>query len=438
MLFLRSILLGALLFILPAASTAEVDKAEIPSRRLIVFVHGIGGDAQGTFSNADTKVFWPELLRSDGDVFSRADIYSYGYKSGLGAGSSGIDLLASEMALRLEQELDIRSYQSVLFIAHSLGGIIVRKYLLDQHKLQDHGVLSDNRVKGIYLFGTPMNGSGVANIGMKFFNSKTLWQLGDAAADPDQYLSRLSIDWINEGVGDIVSSRCAFETRGVVKFFLWERDVVNWSSASALCNSGIAGIIDADHFELVKPASAEAQAHLLVREWYNSIFQDQPLQTTQVVLVNCEVDPYVETFTPLLSRTLSKESITYSASVRLPQDWAEEDVNYLWNDAPPKVVIVHFGCFADGLNDAGQQEAADDFNRFLSSVEKAGLSVVMYSRAYDDNLFEEQLTKENQQRLVETGRICPVALKHRAQDRTKEAKRVVNITINLLSGKKCE
>lgn len=438
MLRATSLLFGALLFFLPAESVAEIDKAEFPSRRLIVFVHGFGGDAKETFTNEDTDAFWPDLLRSDGDVFKRADIYSYDYESGLGAGSPGIDLLAADMALRIEQKLDIRSYQSVLFIAHSLGGIVVRKYLLDQHRLHDHGVLSDNRVKGIYLFGTPMNGSGVANIGMQFFNSTTLWQLADASGDPDQYLSKLSIDWINEGVGTMVPSQCGFETRGVVKFFLWERKLVNWSSASALCNAGIAGVINADHLGMVKPANMQAPAHLLARAWYNSIFQDQPLRSAEVVLVNCEIDPYVETFTPLLARTLNMESIPFAASVRLPRDWAKEDVNYLWRDVPPKVVIVHFGCFADTLDDAGQEEAADDFNRFLSSVDQAGAFVIMFSRAYYDKLFEEQLTKENQRRFVETGRICPVALRHRAPDRNGEAKRVVNMAQNILNGKKCE
>ncbi len=342
------------------------------------------------------------------------------------------------MALRLEQQLDIRSYQSVLFIAHSLGGVVVRKYLLNQHRLHDHGVLSENRVKGIYLFGTPMNGSGVANIGMRFFNSTTLWQLADASGDPDQHLSKLSIDWINEGVGSMVRSQCGFETRGVVKFVFWERDIVNWSSASALCNSGIVGVINADHFGMAKPANAQAPAHLLVRAWYNSIFHDQPLRSAEVVLVNCEVDPYVDSFTPLLARTLNMESIPFAASIRLPRDWAAEDVNFLWRDVPPKVVIVHFGCFADTLHDAEQKEAADDFNSFLASVDEAGVSVIMYSRAFYEKLFEDQLTQENQKRLVETSRMCPVALRHREPDRRDEAKRVVNMTKNFLNEKKCE
>lgn len=433
-----SLLFGVFLFSLPAASVAEIDKAEVPSRRLVVFVHGIDGDAKGTFTNEDTKRFWPDILRGDGDAFERADIYSYDYDSGLEAGSPGIDLLAADMALRLEQELDVKSYESVLFVAHSLGGIVVRKYLLDQHRLSNHGILSDNRVKGIYLFGTPMNGSGVASIGKRFSNSTTLWQLADASGDPDLYLSKLSIDWINEGVGSMVPSHCAFETRGVVKFFLWERDVVNWSSASALCNSGIAGVINADHFGMVKPANAQAPAHLLVRAWYNSIFQDHPMRSADAVLVTCEVDPYVETFTPLLARELNMESIPFAASIRLPRDWESEDVNYLWRDVPSKVVIVHFGCFADTLGDADQEEAADDFNDFLVSLDPTGASVIMYSRAYYDKLFDEQLTEQNRRRFVETGRICPVALRHRALDRRGEAERVVNITKNILNGEKCE
>src|SRR5713101_341008 len=83
---------------------------------VIVFVHGITGDAVSTWT-AENKAYWPALLAKDRN-FDAADIFVYSYPTGLWATLS-IDELAENMRAVLIVH-DIPSYQKIIFVAHSM------------------------------------------------------------------------------------------------------------------------------------------------------------------------------------------------------------------------------------------------------------------------------------------------------------------------------
>lgn len=100
---------------------------------LIVFVHGFGGSATGTWNN------FPSILLFD-QKFSKSDLIFYGYNTFSGqAGDHAGDLyafinlciqpLANKILPEL-QGLPERSYQRIVFVAHSLGAILVRQVQL--------------------------------------------------------------------------------------------------------------------------------------------------------------------------------------------------------------------------------------------------------------------------------------------------------------------
>src|SRR5260221_9697266 len=91
---------------------------------IIIFVHGITGDCEKTWTNQETGAKWPELLLHD-DAFAEADVLSYGYDSPQHEPALLIPELAVEIRDVLE-ELGALKHERIVFVAHSMGGLIVR------------------------------------------------------------------------------------------------------------------------------------------------------------------------------------------------------------------------------------------------------------------------------------------------------------------------
>src|SRR5438128_58297 len=63
--------LGAIAYFLIPTSSPDAQDILVRKHgtdKIAVFVHGVLGGARGTFTNATTKKFWPELLTEDPDM----------------------------------------------------------------------------------------------------------------------------------------------------------------------------------------------------------------------------------------------------------------------------------------------------------------------------------------------------------------------------------
>ena len=49
-----------------ASSYVQFDKSR---RNVIIFVHGVTGDARDTWTNTATGAYWPDLIRLDSQIF---------------------------------------------------------------------------------------------------------------------------------------------------------------------------------------------------------------------------------------------------------------------------------------------------------------------------------------------------------------------------------
>lgn len=226
----------------------------------VVFVHGIFGDSTGTWTSGATKSFWPRIMHDD-EGFNDANIYVVQYHSA--AWQVGLDVEQTAQQLHWVLQPIIEQHQRVVFVCHSLGGIVVREYLLQFN-------VAASRVPLIYFFGTPSQGAELA-VWARLASPNA--QLRQLVGGNRSYLDKLGDRWINGGYGTAVKSYCAYED---------PRDfphVVTPQSAKFHCNAGIFPLL-ADHLAIVKPEDAAAPSHqALVTAYREVLHRGKPRPT---------------------------------------------------------------------------------------------------------------------------------------------------------------
>lgn len=102
--------------------------------RSIVAVHGLGGDWEATWTDADSKCLWLRDFVPQQFQGMNLRIWSFGYDSKTAFTSSvaNIDDAAKALidALNGERRGENSRKSPIIFVAHSLGGIIVKRVCL--------------------------------------------------------------------------------------------------------------------------------------------------------------------------------------------------------------------------------------------------------------------------------------------------------------------
>ncbi|PMD17926.1 hypothetical protein NA56DRAFT_542480, partial [Hyaloscypha hepaticicola] len=137
----------------------------------IVFVHGLTGDSYGTWLNTQTNVpiHWPSTLL--GDDIEVARILSFGYDADVAqiwgpACQNRINNHAENMLgalARLRERTDSEN-RKILFVAHSLGGLVTENALcLSKSSPETHISRIVDCTVGILFLGTPHFGADLAS-----------------------------------------------------------------------------------------------------------------------------------------------------------------------------------------------------------------------------------------------------------------------------------
>lgn len=151
--------------------------------RVIVFVHGLYGDATDTWT-CPKGSYWPKMLLHD-KAFDDSDIYVAAYDSPVLGNRMTIDEVVLNLHNRFEDD-QVFKHREVVFVAHSLGGLIVQRLLL---KYREYAA----KVPFIYLFATPESGAQIAKLGAYFNRDPLLKEMLDG--DENDYLLNLETDW---------------------------------------------------------------------------------------------------------------------------------------------------------------------------------------------------------------------------------------------------
>ena len=205
----------------------------------VVFVHGIFGDTLGTWTNDNGESFF-RLLKAQPYVGQKVDIFAFGFTSNMfKPGSYDI----REAANKLHDSLlykGVLDYPTVVFVAHSMGGLVVLRDLLTRRQMLD-------KVPLIVFYATPQEGAQIAAIAKYVANNPALAQM--VPANGNDSLQQLDDEWKSLPTRPHVA--CAYE-----KLPTYGVQIVPWASATRFCDD-VASPIDANHINIVKPNRLE-------------------------------------------------------------------------------------------------------------------------------------------------------------------------------------
>jgi pimeloyl-ACP methyl ester carboxylesterase len=214
--------------------------------QLVLFVHGLGGH------QVDTWGSFPGLIRADPELSSAWVVDFFSFPSSrirvrFLASAPRVQLLAD--GLRTELETKHPEAERIVLVCHSLGGLVARRYLLDEYR---RGV--DSRVTDLLLYGTPNTGAGLANVArhLSWFQPQ-LRQLSRNS----EFLSDLNRDWNALGAANRLR---------VLAVIGGKDDVVPEESARGLWRDGnVKVVLGASHADLVKPSDSEDVRYLILK-----------------------------------------------------------------------------------------------------------------------------------------------------------------------------
>jgi pimeloyl-ACP methyl ester carboxylesterase len=232
--------------------------------RVIVFVHGLHGD-RDTWS-APNGAYWPDLVRVD-PHFAHSDVFVAEYPTPSSSGRYS----TTQLAQRLWQSLKdnrVWDHREVVFIAHSLGGLITEQMLLSHPA-------DAAKVRFIVSYATPHQGSFVASLAKIYDSDPLLTDLRDG--NDNDFLINLEQRWRGSAYTARIHRFCAYEARdtsageGIGRYLGAHTRVVSYYSATYGCDTDTPPQqIDADHIGIVKPTGRDAAAYTFFSRVYHA------------------------------------------------------------------------------------------------------------------------------------------------------------------------
>lgn len=140
----------------------ELSKSDTVKAVDVVAVHGLQGDAYKTWTHENHTLWLRDMLPTE---VPSARIMTFGYESAWAFSNSvaGIEHKARDLLNRLSAKRNDDTYRRpIVFICHSLGGIVVKKALILAHQKSSdfHDILTNT--KAIAFLAVPHKGSGAA------------------------------------------------------------------------------------------------------------------------------------------------------------------------------------------------------------------------------------------------------------------------------------
>ena len=264
----------------PELELKRIDNARIAKRADVVFIHGLGGNAQSTWSfDGSSSGFWPAWLAAE---FPELAVWTLQYQTST--------LKWSKFSLTIEQRahticellLGVKEQgptsRPLYFVAHSMGGIFVKQMLRKGSESRFYRDILD-RTSGIIFIGTPHKGSYLATY-LKALNVANLLRINNdvkelTAGEP--WLKALDLWFGSYAVARGTQFvKCFYEGKPLRIWFVRTLFVVPEEFAvpelpKEICDPVPVG---ADHIEICKPVSRTDPLYLSISRFIQENMSD--------------------------------------------------------------------------------------------------------------------------------------------------------------------
>lgn len=249
------------------------------SDSVVLFIHGLAGSYETW--KCFTKHLKSKWSENDGfdleyaDYYQKSNIYFFRRFYNLYMVLKGADLESLSEHLGSIINHNCEKYENVILVGHSMGGLVARKYLVDQLKNQrDLG-----KVRGLLTYATPHKGSVLANyfeflvknplpIIMNPFiliRSKQIFSLKEGSP----FIEKLNNDWRDMRISDKIDFK-RIGSKGDA--------VVNIASSLFEKNKDATLIVNKSHFDIIKPTSHLNDTAFMVLHNYLKSFRKKLLE----------------------------------------------------------------------------------------------------------------------------------------------------------------
>ena len=133
------------------------------SAKLLIFVHGVFDKQSTTWGDQASEAFWPKMILKDPRFAEGVDLYFMNYQVPYVQGAPNIHEIAGNELEKLERQGVFARYQEIHFIAHSLGGVVVKNILTRLNRGED--VQKLHKVTSVVYLATPAQGARGAEMG---------------------------------------------------------------------------------------------------------------------------------------------------------------------------------------------------------------------------------------------------------------------------------
>jgi len=215
------------------------------------------------------------MIRSD-PRFAYSDVAVAQFPTPSSNGKMSSVQLAEYLFAHLKQD-HVWDHREVVFLAHSLGGILVEEMLL-RHPAEAA------KVRFIVSYGTPHEGSTIARIASIYDRDPLLNDLSDAG--DNAFLTQLEMNWRGHDSVNGIHRFCAYETEdtrpedGVGYYLRAHARVVSYFSATYGCDvTTPPQAIPANHVDMIRVSDRKSAAY----DFFYRAYRDNPILEEQVV-----------------------------------------------------------------------------------------------------------------------------------------------------------
>ncbi|PTB60145.1 hypothetical protein M431DRAFT_476679 [Trichoderma harzianum CBS 226.95] len=187
----------------------------------LVAISGLGGHPFGSFKERDGEHMWlrdaiPDHITEEEDGRPILRVMIYGYSSNLFQSDSfqNLEDLGTAFHRHLRKLATTGAFKPIVFIAHSLGGLVLKQTLISLYKSKDEEDLKLLRaVYGIAFFGVPHDGMDISSLIAMVENGPNRFLLESIGLFSSQILSVQHREFL-EALGTRESKIiCFYETR---------------------------------------------------------------------------------------------------------------------------------------------------------------------------------------------------------------------------------